>query len=161
MKNTNKRLSKLTGSKLSLYLFVAVGALSFSSIALSEYVPFPGKHKVRLVSVDAANIVSVNFETWPGYGRTLRVTLPDLVLPGESSEAKPCELELAKKALALTKKHMKAAKEISITDMAMQTSADTDVVTAVYTDKGRLGQVLKKKGYARAPSVDPKTPWCK
>ncbi len=153
-----KRINNLL-PRLSLSLFVA--ALSFSSAALSEYVPFPGKHKVRLISVEAANIVSVNFETWPGFGRTLRVTLPDLVLPGESAEPKPCELELAQKALELTKKYMDSAKEISITDMEMQTSADTEVTTAVYTDKGRLGQALKKKGYARAASIDPKTPWCK
>jgi len=108
MKNFNTLLSR-TG----LCLFVA-GTLSFSSLALSAYVPFPGKHKVRLINVEAANVVSVNFETWPGFG-----------------------------------------------DMEMETSADMDIVTAVYTDKGRLGQALKKKGYARSASVDPKKPWCK
>jgi len=43
----------------------------------------------------------------------------------------------------------------------METSADTDVVTAVYTEKGSLVQALQKKGLARSSSIDAKKPWCK
>ena len=143
------------------FFLIVMGVMVYSSSALSEYVPFPGKLKVRLVNIEAANVVNVNFETWPGFGRTLRVTLPDVVLPGSSEKPAACELELANKALDLTTKYLKSANEISIIDVKMETSADTDVVTAVYTEKGSLAQALQKKGLARPSSVDSKTPWCK
>jgi len=147
--------------KTTLKLLVGLVALSVSSIALAEYVPFPGKREVRLVDVEAANIIVINFETWPGFPRMMRIKLPNLDIPGNSSKPKACELELAQKALTFTREFVADSTKVTIKDMLMKTSADEQAISSVYTDKGSLGMALSKAGLARPSSVDADKPWCK
>lgn len=148
-------------NKKTLAFIAGVAALSFSGLALSDYVPFPGKKEVRLIDIEAANVIRVNFETWPGYARSLSVKLPDLELPGTSSRPKPCEMELAQKALDFTRAYIGDDMTVTVNDMRMQTSADEHAVSNINTKKGSLAAALKREGLARSSSVDIETPWCK
>ncbi len=140
--------------------FIAIITLCISFNSVADFEPYPGKHQVRLISVDAANILTVNFETWPGFGTTISVTLPDLTLPGYRMEPSACELELAQKALLFTVDFVSSAKNISINNLRMETSADEYGTANVSTEKGSLAQALIKEGLARSSSVDSETPWC-
>ena len=151
----------ITINKKSIQLATAVLSLSFSTMALSDYVPFPGKQEVRLVDIEAANILRVNFETWPGYGRSISVKLPDLEVPGNTSRPKPCEMELAQKALDFTRDYIGTDSVITVNNMRMETSTDELATSNINTKKGSLAAALKKEGLARSSSVDAETPWCK
>ena len=142
-------------------IFIAITTLCISFNSVADFEPYPGKHQVRLISVDAANMLTVNFETWPGFGKTLSVTLPDLALPGLRMEPSACELELAQKAMLFTVEFLASAKSISVNNLRMETSADDYGTANVYTEKGSLGQGLIKEGLARPSSIDSETPWCK
>ncbi|MDT8282630.1 MAG: hypothetical protein RQ982_07430 [Gammaproteobacteria bacterium] len=141
--------------------FIAIITLCVSFNCVADYEPYPGKHPVRLISVDAANILTVNFETWPGFGKTISVTLPDLALPGFRMEPSACELELAQKAMLFTVDFLASAKKISVSNLQMETSADEYGTANVSTEKGSLAQALIKEGLARPSSIDSETPWCK
>jgi len=142
-------------------LFVGIFAFSCSCSVAAGYQPFPGKHKARLINIDAANTITVNFETWPGYARTISVTLPDLVLPGNTMQPPVCELELAQKALSFTQEFFLTSQDLSISNLQMETSADEFGTADVYTSKGNLSAALKKEGLARPSSIESETPWCK
>ncbi len=132
-----------------------------SSSVFADYVPYPGKKQVRLISIEAANIVVINFETWPGYGKTVKIKLPDLVLPASSAKPPLCEIKLAKKALKFTQAYLKSFKKVTVEDMRMKTSADNEAISSVYTTKGSLAQALIKKGLARSSAIKLNKPWCK
>lgn len=151
----------LSKRKFSFNVFIASLMLMLSSVAFADYVPYPGKKQVKLVSIEAANILVINFETWPGYGKTLKIKLPDLVLPGSSAKPSLCELKLAKKALKFTKSYLKSLKKVTVEDMRMETSADNNAISPIYTSKGSLAQGLIKKGLARSSSTKSNKPWCK
>ena len=142
-------------------LFAGIITLSYSLTVFADYEPYPGKHQARLISVDSASSITVNIETWPGYARTIYITLPDLILPGNTMQPPACELELAQKALIFTHDFVTLAKKIIINNLRMNTSADEYGTAGVYTEKGSLGAALKKEGLARSSSIDPETPWCK
>ncbi len=152
-------LNKKTFLKIN-QAFIVIIALCISFTSFAAYEHFPGKHKVRVISVDAANALTVNFETWPGYGATVSVTLPDLVLPGNTMKPTACELALAEKALAFTQEFVTSAKNVSINHLLMETSADDYGTANVMTEGGSLSQALEKEGLARSTSVDSETPWC-
>lgn len=149
-----KKMVKILASLIFLCFTNAV-------IADANYVPFPGKKEVRLLNVEAANIVVVNFETWPGFARTVRIKLPDLDIPGNSDKPKQCELDLAEKALKFTQNYLASINTVTVQDMRMETSADEQAFSSVYTKKGSLGSALQKEGLARPSSVDSDVPWCK
>jgi len=142
-------------------IFTAIITLCISFNSFADFEPYPGKHQARVISVDAANILTVNFETWPGFGKTLSITLPDLTLPGFRMEPSACELELAQKAMLFTVDFLAPAKNITVNDLRMETSADDYGTANVYTEKGSLAQALIKEGLARPSSIDSETPWCK
>ena len=142
-----------------LQLFTGILALS-CSLNATAYQPFPGAHKARVINIDMANAMSVNFETWPGYARTIYITLPDLVLPGNTMDPPACELELAQKAMTFTREYLAQSPSVTIKNLEMETSADEYGIANVYTKKGSLGAALKKEGLARSSSVDSETPWC-
>ncbi|HEN46837.1 MAG TPA: hypothetical protein ENI75_00555 [Mizugakiibacter sp.] len=129
-------------------------------LALAEYVPFPGKLAVHLLEVQAPNIIFVNFETWPGFLRSVQVILPDTAVPEDTPQADSCEREKAHKALGFTQEFLAAAKKIYVKDMRMNTSADEQAYSEILTDKGSLSQALKKEGLARSESVPADTSWC-
>jgi len=151
----NKKTQSITCKFLACIL-----ALSCSYSVAASYQPFPGKHKARLINIDAANTITINFETWPGYARTMSVTLPDLVLPGYSLEPSACELELAQKALSFTQEFLHTSQDLSISNLLMETSSDDFGTANVYTSKGSLSANLKKEGLARSSSIDSEASWC-
>jgi len=135
-------------------------ALLASTTLLAEYVPFPGKIKVRLLDVMAPNVIFVNFESWPGFPRSIRVVLPGLAVPEDTPQADDCERDKAARALGFTRDFLSDAKEIYVQDMRMETSADEEATSPVLTDKGSLAAALQKEGLARPDSTDPETSWC-
>jgi hypothetical protein len=143
------------------YKYMLIGALAMlcSSVANADYMPYPGKITVNLVNVEAANIVVVGFETWPGFYRTFRVTLPNIEVPIVSASA--CETALANKAQAFTKTFVTDAKFLRVHDMMMQTSADNDARAHLYTEQGSLADALVKEKLARPSGVNSSIQWCK
>ena len=147
--------------KLNLACLSGFFLLSISSLSMADYSPYPGKRSVKLISVEAANVVVVSFEAWPGYGRTLRIKLPNLDVPGNSIKPKQCELDLAQKAIEFTREFVADLSTVDVQDMQMEDSAADQAVSSIMTNKGSLGAALKKEGLARSNAIDPETPWCK
>jgi hypothetical protein len=141
-------------------LVVTTVLMSCSLTLLAAYQPFPGKHKVRIIRIDSAKSISVNFETWPGYARTVNVVLPNVSIPGESVEPSNCELKLEAEALAFTTQFVSAKNSVYITELELETSADNNGAASVYSSKGSLAIALEEKGLARSNSIDSETPWC-
>lgn len=135
-------------------------ALGASPLALAEYVPFPGKLAVKLLDVEAPNIILVNFETWPGFARSVRIILPGIVVPADTPQADDCEREKAARAMEFARQFVTGADKIYVRDMRMETSADEQAYSDILTDQGGLSQALKREGLARADSVAPDTSWC-
>ena len=133
---------------------------SAGAIAQSTTSPYPGKRQVRLVAVNAPETVVVNFETWPGFQRNFRVTVPGLDVPEDTPNAPDCQRELAARALAFTRHFLSNAKKIFIQDISMENSASEDATSPILTEKGSLAEALIKEGLARPDSVDPREPWC-
>lgn len=145
-----------------LPLITMLTFLTLSPFAIAkDYVPFPGKLQVHLLNVDAANIIYVNFESWPGFRRGVRIILPRITLPADTPLADDCEREKAARALAFTQEFTKNAGKLYIKDLRMQTSADPEGYSDLYSDKqGSLIQSLKQEGLARDDSVPTDTSWC-
>lgn len=138
---------------------IVIGCL-YSGLLAAEYVPFPGKLPVTLVSVDAANEVVVSFETWPGFRRNTTIVLPGIVIPEDTPQADACERERAARALAFTRAFFDHAGTLYVHDMRMETSADSSALSDITTDQGSLTQALKSEGLARADSVPADRSWC-
>ncbi len=141
-------------------LLAGVLAVCAAPLAFADYVPFPGKIAVKLLDVEAPDIVFVNFESWPGFPRSVRVILPGIVVPEDTPQADDCERQAAKKAMAFTRDFLATAREIYVKDMRMETSADQDAESPVLTDKGSLATALQKEGLARPDTTDPDVSWC-
>jgi len=131
-----------------------------SGIAMADYVPFPGKIKVDVVSIDAPDEILVNYETWPGFRRNTLIKLPGLAIPKDTPQSDDCEREKAARVMAFTQQYVGDAQKVFVNDMRMETSASEEAFSDILTDTGSLSQALKKEGLARADSVDPKTSWC-
>ena len=132
---------------------IAVGALGyvFSSFLMADYVPFPGKIQVSVVSVDAPSEIVVSYETWPGFRRNTLIKLPGIDI---------CEREKAAKAMEFTQQFIGEAEKIFVKDMRMETSASEEAYSDILTNHGSLSQALKAEGLARPDSVAPDTSWC-
>jgi len=132
-----------------------------SSATSAAYSPYPGEREVKLIGVEAANVLVVSFEAWPGFGRTLRIKLPGVDVPGNSIKPKQCELDLAQKALEFTRDFVADTTTVTVLNMEMEDSASDQATSTIRTSKGSLGAALKKKGLVRSSSIDSETPWCK
>ncbi len=136
-------------------------ALSASSLAMADYVPFPGKLAVNLITVEAANVVFVNFQAWPGYLRGVRVVLPGIAVPTDTAQASACERDMAARALAYTRRFVGEAHTLHVKDLRMETSADERGYSDLVSDRGSLSRALLEQGLARAGTLAADTPWCK
>lgn len=152
-----KRISAqlLTGNTI---LFMV--ALLTWSISVKADVPFPGKLPVTVTSIEAANIIHVSLETWPGFRRNVRIILPGLVLPGQGKNAKACELELAEKAYNFTVNFLSEAQKVSVKDMIMENSASPEAFSSIYTEHGTLDKALQRERLARPADPATNEPWC-
>lgn len=134
---------------------------SASLVYAVEFVPYPGKREVTLVSVEAPDRVKVTFNTdATGFFRTLDILLPGIVIAEDTPQADECERAAAQRALSFTEAFLADADKIYVQDMRMQDSADEEAFSPILTDKGSLSSVLIKEGLARPDSVAPETSWC-
>lgn len=141
-------------------LLVGVLALCLSPSIMAEYVPFPGKLAVKLLDVEAPNVIFVNFETWPGFPRSVHVVLPGIAVPEDTPQADDCERDKAARAMTFARQFVTEAGKLYVQDLRMETSADTDGYSDILTEHGSLSQALVKEGLARSDTVAPDTSWC-
>ncbi|MCP5244721.1 MAG: hypothetical protein H6937_01650 [Burkholderiales bacterium] len=147
--------------KPRLFAIVMAAMLTIGVSANTQAdVPFPGKLPVEVVSVEAANIIHINVETWPGFRRNIRIFLPDLVLPGQGPNPKECEAELAHLAYEFTVNFLENAEDIRVLDMWMENSASTDAISSIYTKNGTLDNALRRERLARPSDLAQNQPWC-
>ncbi len=157
-------MSKKNNFKVSGWRVLAGAlALVLSTLTLAaEFVPYPGKRPVTLVSVEAPNLVVVTFNTdATGFFRTVGIRLPGIVVAQDTPQSDDCEREAAHRALSFTQDFLADAKKIYVQDMRMENSADEEATSPILTDKGNLSAVLIEEGLARPDSVDPDVSWCK
>ena len=109
---------------------------------------------------EASNIIHVNIETWPGFRRDVRVTLPNLLLPGQGEEVKECELELAQWAYDFAVNFLSEATTVHVKDMQMENSASKDAISSIYTNNGTLDNALRRERLAKPADLAHDKPWC-
>lgn len=147
-----------TFAKKTLLVSVITTSLTFATYAGAEtYNPYPGKLPAKVVNVASASVIDLEAETWPGYSRTFRVSLPDIQVPNSNS-AKVCQRKLAEKAKAFAEDYLANADSIALSDLQMSNSAEQSVSGQILTNQGSLVEALKRNGFAR--SIDNKEPWC-
>ncbi len=143
---------------------VLAGSLLVFSASLAyaaEFVPYPGKREVTLVSVEAPDRARVTFNTdATGFFRTLSIQLPGIVVAADTPQADECERAAAQRALGFTEAFLGGAEKLYVEDMRMENSADEEAVSALLTDQGSLSSALIKEGLARPDTVDPDQSWC-
>jgi endonuclease YncB( thermonuclease family) len=141
---------------------VATALLAFLSAAAaqSEYVPYPGRIEVKVSRVETPKVVRVRFETWPGFYRDFRVTLPGISVPKDSPGVQECERELGRKAMAFTQRFVTKAKAVYVVNMRMQDSSVKDGVARIDTSRGDLIEALQVEGLARPDDINTGEPWC-
>lgn len=121
------------------------------------YSPYPGKLPAKLVNVATASVIDLEAETWPGYSKTFRVSLPDIQVPS-SQASTVCQRKLAEKAKTFAEDYLAKANSITLSDLQMSNSGDQSISGQIHTNEGSLVDALKRNGYARSPN-DQK-PWC-
>lgn len=126
----------------------------------SGYIPYPGQIEVRVLKVEAPNRVWVQFETWPGFYRKFRVTLPDIEVPEDSTRVPACERRLARKAKSFTENFLTQARHVYVLDMTMEDSASEEATAPILTERGNLAEALKARGLARSVQEARRHPWC-
>jgi len=154
-------MSNKTASGFSRWM-IAILAISIPAFAIAaNFVPYPGKRMVRLMSVKEPNLIVVNFDTdMIGFFRTIQIKIPGIEVPKDSDEVNACERALAHQAMAFTRTYLASAKNIYVQDMLMQTSTDELAISPILTNQGNLGDELRERGFARSDSVAPEQPWC-
>ncbi len=140
-----------------LFSVLAIVLFSTTSIAAT---PFPGKLPATIVNIEAANIIHVNIETWPGFRRDFRVTLPNLVVPGQGEDIMECELELAQLAYDFAVNFLSDSTTVHVKDMQMDNSSSEDATSSIYTNKGSLDNALRRERLARPTDIATNEPWC-
>lgn len=146
-------------NRIVAVVMMAIFAASFSTVTVAG-VPFPGKLPVEVVKVEAANIIHVRLETWPGFRRDMRIFLPNLLLPAQGLEPKECEYELAQMAYEFTVNFLENATDIHVNDMWMEHSASTDAISSILTNNGSLDNALRRERLARPADLEQNQPWC-
>ena len=144
---------------MSARLFSVLAIVLFSTTSMAA-TPFPGKLPATIVDIEAANIIHVNIETWPGFRRDFRVTLPNLVVPGQGEDVKECELELAQLAYDFTVNFLSDSTTVHVKDMQMENSSSEDATSSIYTNNGSLDNALRRERLARPADIAANEPWC-
>jgi len=139
---------------------IAIWATVMCAAPSMAATPFPGKLPAMIVHIEAANIIYVNIETWPGFRRDFRVTLPNLVVPGQGEDIMACELALAQQAYDFTVNFLSDVTTVHVKDMQMESSSSEDAVSSIYTDHGTLDNALRRERLARPADIAAGEPWC-
>lgn len=140
-------------------VMVVMFAVSFTTGAIAD-VPFPGKLSARIVKVEAANIIDVNFQAWAEVRRNVRIFLPNLAVPAQGPNPKECEYELAKLAYEFTVNFLENARDIHVNDMWMENSASEDAISSILTSRGSLDDALIRERLAKPIDLAQTEPWC-
>lgn len=143
---------------IKLTVFSVLASVMFSTATIAG-TPFPGKLPATIVNIEAAHIIHVNIETWPGFRRDFRVTLPNLALPGQGEEVKECELALAQQAYDFAFNFLSNATTVHVKDMQMTDSASLDAVSSIYTNNGTLDNALRREKLAKLAGSHDES-WC-
>jgi hypothetical protein len=144
---------------MSAKLFSVLAIVLFSTTSIAA-TPFPGKLPATIVNIEAANIIHVNIETWPGFRRDFRVTLPNLVVPGQGEDVMECELVLAQLAHDFAVNFLSDSTTVHVKDMQMDNSSSEDATSSIYTNKGSLDNALRRERLARPTDIATNEPWC-
>ena len=147
-------ITKITGLILGV-----IGSLIFAASS-SPFNAYPGEYSAKLIRVETTNIIHITADVWSGYPKSVRITLPGIVVPQADPKAKACHALLMQKGLEFTQKYMTDAKEIKVKDIYMENTGEIDGIANIYTDSGSLVTALLNKGFARASSIDNNKPWC-
>ena len=139
---------------------IAILATCIWAAATMAATPFPGKLPATIVHIEAANIIHVNIETWPGFRRDFRVTLPNLVVPGQGEDVMACEWALAQQAYDFTVNFLSDGETVHVKDMQMESSSSEDAVSSIYTGHGTLDNALRRERLARPADIAAGEPWC-
>lgn len=150
---------KRSGGVLPTLLVFASVVLAVAPAA-AAYTAFPGQYPARVTGVESPMVVALNVQTWPGFRRDFRITLPGIRVPEDSPEAPTCRRELAEQALTFTETFLYEAERVEVTDIVMDHSAAADGKARIRTEQGDLADALQAAGLARPASVDPERPWC-
>ena len=153
--SVNKLLTKV-GLVISINILLALISLTNAD----TYSPYPRKLSATFVAAKSASTIDVSAETWPGFTRTFSISLTGIEVPKDASNVKPCQRELAKKALIFIQDYLNGATTVEIHDMTMQTSADRNVEADIHTEKGSIIAALKNHGFARSTDILNEKPWC-
>ncbi len=145
--------------KIVRIITIAITITLTTNIAAQEYNPYPGQLPARVVNVISASTINIEAETWPGYSKTFKVSLPDIQIPNSSSE-KVCQRQLAEKALAFTKDFLAAGTNITVSDLKMANSSSQSATAKIQTNQGSLSEALKNHGFARSAENKTEKPWC-
>lgn len=140
-------------------LFLVLAIVIFSATLMAA-TPFPGKLPATIVDIEAANIIHVNIETWPGFRRDFRVTLPNLVVPGQGENVMACELALAQLAYDFAVNFLSDATTVHVKDMQMENSSSEDAISSIYTNNGSLDNALRREKLAKPAAFAHNEPWC-
>ena len=144
---------------LKLKALSVLVAVMFSTTIMAA-TPFPGKLPAKIVNIEAAHIIHVNIETWPGFRRDFRITLPNLALPGQGEEIKECELALAQQAYDFAFNFLSNATTVHVRDMQMTDSASLDAISSIYTNNGTLDNALRREKLAKLAASTHDESWC-
>ncbi|MGR9051286.1 MAG: hypothetical protein ACU84J_01425 [Gammaproteobacteria bacterium] len=115
----------------------------------------------QLVGVKSAGVISVEAETWPGFSRTLDISLAAIQIPRDVPGVSACERDMAGKALAFVEDYLAGVKKVTIAGMKMESSAQANAEADILTDKGSLIQAMVSSGFARPNDAESGKSWCR
>ena len=145
--------------KIAMISAIASSITLTSQVMAQDYSPYPGKLSAQVVNVLSASTINIEAETWPGYSKTFKISLPDVQVPSSTSE-KICQRKLAEQALAFTQDFLAAGTTITVSDLKMANSSSQSATAKINTNQGSLIDALKSHGFARSAENATEEPWC-
>jgi len=149
---------RITTACCALAAALSLGAPT--RVAAEPYIAYPGPTRAEVDAIETPMVVHIQAETWPGFRRAFRITLPGIQVPEDIPDAPACQREMAQRALAFTKTFLKDGGRVEVRDIRMQNTAVADGEAHLYTRQGSLAAALEAAGLARPSTVDPDQPWC-
>ncbi|NOR69730.1 MAG: hypothetical protein GQ532_08585 [Methylomarinum sp.] len=145
--------------KIAMISAIACSTTLTSQVMAQDYNPYPGKLSAQVVNVVSASTINIEAETWPGYSKTFKVSLPNIQVPSSNSE-KICQRKLAEQALAFTQDFLAAGTTITVSDLKMANSSSLSATAKILTNQGSLTDALISHGFARSAENVTEEPWC-
>jgi hypothetical protein len=147
-------------AQLAAALIAAVSLGASAAPAAKPHIAYPGSLPAQVTGIESAMVVKLDAQTWPGFRRAFRITLPGIQVPEDTRDAPTCQREMAERALTFTETFLYDAEQVEVRDILMTNTGDPDGRANIYTEQGSLADALQAAGLARPGSVDPDRPWC-